>query len=311
MSVYTPLERAEISAFLQDYKLAALTDFEGVQAGIENTNYRLHLQDGNIWFLTLFEHLRDTELPYFMQLLDHLGQRGCAVANPQKLRDGRLFSHLKQKPAALFACKQGSHPDNISPAQAHAAGAALAQVHNAGKGFAQLRENDRGYPWVQQIRSSGLLHLNKHDDQLMAAEITWLSSALHNWTSLPRGICHGDLFPDNVLFDGGKISALLDFYNASTDVFVYDLAISLNAWCALDEELSAAMLAGYQTERVLDLAELEAILPCRRLAALRFWVSRLIAVEHQKSASATTFKDPQDMCRLLLALQTHSSTNKP
>ncbi|MCP5325863.1 MAG: homoserine kinase [Oceanospirillaceae bacterium] len=311
MSVYTPLSREDIQTFLHDFALPALVSFDEVQAGIENTNYRLHLQDGSIWFLTLFEHLTSSQLPYFMQLLDHLGQRGCAVANPQKLRDSRLFDHLKDKPAALFPCKSGTHPQAINAAQAHAAGAALARLHKAGKDFAHVRENDRGYRWVQSIRNSGLVHLNKHDDQLMAAEISWLSHALQNWTQLPRGICHGDLFPDNVLFDGEKISALLDFYNASTDVFAYDLAITLNAWCALNEELSAAMLAGYQTERVLDLAELEAILPCRRLAALRFWLSRLIAVEHQKSASATTFKDPQEMCRLLLALQNYSSTNKP
>lgn len=305
MSVYTPLERAEIQTFLQQFDLPALQDAEGVQAGIENTNYRLHLQDGSIWFLTLFEHLTSSQLPYFMQLLDHLGKQGCKVANPLQNRQAELFSILKDKPAALFPGKSGLHPQGISSAQAQAAGAALAQVHLAGRDFTLQRENDRGYQWITQVRQRGLVHLNKHDSGLMDTELQWLSKALHNWASLPRGICHGDLFPDNVLFAGDEISALLDFYNASTDVLAYDLAICLNAWCERDVTLATAMLAGYQTERTLEDTEIAALPALRRLAALRFWLSRLIAREHQKSASATTFKDPQQMCELLLWLQKH------
>lgn len=305
MSVYTPLERAEIQVFLQQFDLPALQDAEGVQAGIENTNYRLRLQDGSIWFLTLFEHLTANQLPYFMQLLDHLGKKGCKVANPLQNRQAELFSILKGKPAALFPGKNGQHPQDISPAQAHAAGAALAQVHLAGQDFTLQRQNDRGYQWITQVRQRGLVHLNKHDDSIMAAEIEWLSQRLQHWAELPQGICHGDLFPDNVLFETQEISALLDFYNASTDVLAYDLAICLNAWCERNDTLATAMLAGYQTERVLENIEVAALPALRRLAALRFWLSRLIAREHQKSASATTFKDPQQMCELLLWLQKH------
>jgi homoserine kinase type II len=305
MSVYTPLQRVEIEDFLRGFQLAHLVQFAGVEAGIENTNYRLQLADGSVWFLTLFEHQSADQLPYFMHLLDHLGQQGCKVANPLKNLSGELFSELHGKPAALFPGKAGRHPDTISPTQAHAAGAALAQVHKAGEKFPLQRANDRGYPWIAQVLQRGLVHLNKHDTELMDREIQWLATALHNWADLPHGICHGDLFPDNVLFNGADISALLDFYNASTDVLAYDLAICLNAWCARDTTLATAMIAGYTTERVLETTERTALPALRRLAALRFWVSRLIAQEHQKSASATTFKDPLEMCELLLWLQNH------
>ena len=62
MSVYTRVEREELEAFLGDYPLGQLVDFEGISAGIENTNYFVTTTHGE-YVLTLFEELSAEELP--------------------------------------------------------------------------------------------------------------------------------------------------------------------------------------------------------------------------------------------------------
>ena len=62
------------------------------------------------------------------------------------------------------------------------------------------------------------------DDELKALEAKWPSS-------LPEGVIHADLFPDNVLFVDNELSGIIDFYFACCDALAYDLAVTLNAWC--------------------------------------------------------------------------------
>ena len=81
---------------------------------------------------------------------------------------------------------------------------------------------------------------------------------------LPRGAIHADLFCDNVLFVGDRVSGIIDFGFAATDFLAYDLAITVNDWCITDEgdargefvpELVSALIAAYQTVRPLNADE--------------------------------------------------------
>ena len=89
------------------------------------------------------------------------------------------------------------------------------------------------------------------------------------------------------------MSAVLDFEQASIGRYVYDLAVTLLAWCfreeqrspglaseegALLEALGWSLLAGYQRVRPLSDEEREALSVECRLAALRFTVTRITDV---------------------------------
>jgi homoserine kinase type II len=96
----------------------------------------------------------------------------------------------------------------------------------------------------------------------------------------PRGLCHGDLFIDNVLWVGERVSYVLDWEMACIAPFAYDLAVAIDAWCFTDRHDPArvrALLEGYRSKHRLDAGTVEALPAWARWAALRFAVSRLHA----------------------------------
>jgi homoserine kinase type II len=116
--------------------------------------------------------------------------------------------------------------------------------------------------------------------ELARDELAWLSARAAERAAAPRGVIHGDLFRDNVLFDGEDLVALLDFEQASTGSLVYDVAVCVNAWCygdAFDAALVRAMCGGY-AGRAMSRAEARALMIELRAAAMRFMVTRITDV---------------------------------
>src|SRR6185312_7170448 len=91
--------------------------------------------------------------------------------------------------------------------------------------------------------------------------------------TLPSGLIHQDLFPDNVLVDGGgALVAVLDFEQATWGMYVYDLAVAINAWCWTGSRIHKpavdALLAAYEALRPLDHSERTRLVDEARLGAL-------------------------------------------
>ena len=139
-----------------------------------------------------------------------------------------------------------------------------------------------------------------------------LDSILSAWPAagaLPRGHIHGDLFPDNVFFLPGedgkpRVSGLIDFYFACTDLLAYDIAVCLNAWCfetdyAFNVTKARALLSAYDAVRPMGAAERAALPVLARGAALRFLLTRLYDWTHTPAGALVTRKDPLEYLRKL------------
>jgi homoserine kinase type II len=136
----------------------------------------------------------------------------------------------------------------------------------------------------------------------MSAELDLLE---RSWPKhLPEGVIHADLFPDNVLFLGEKLSGLIDFYFACNDILAYDVAICMNAWCfEIDHSFNVtkarAFLNAYGRERQLSDAE-QAVLPLlARGAALRILLTRLVDWFNVPPGAMVKPKDPLEYARKL------------
>jgi homoserine kinase type II len=302
MSVYTSIERDELVTFLDSYPVSELQGFEGISAGIENTNYFVTTRDGE-YVLTLFEWLSWEELPYFLDLMAFLNEHSVPSAHPLADNDGRYLQTLKNKPAALVQRLPGTTVSQPTLEQCRALGRALGHLHTVGQEFTGQRENDRGTRWRQETAKRLYPKLGSKDAALLRDEL--LYQAQHGHPDLPRGVIHADLFRDNALFVDNRLTGIIDFYYACNDQLLYDVAVTVNDWCsdedgALDEDRAAAVLSAYTRERCFTDAEKQMWAFMLRAAALRFWLSRLQDMHFPKEGEITHIKDPDVFRNILL-----------
>ena len=294
MSVFTTVTRKQLDGWLKHYSIGTLVSHEGIPAGIENTNYFVSTTQG-CYVLTLFEKLKAHELPFYLNLQDHLARAGIPCPRPVPDRDGNFLGELNGKPAALVGFLPGKDVAAPSLDQCAQAGELLAGIHAAGASYAGRMDNPRGPKWWTAAMPEVAPFLGGEDAALLKEELAF--QARHRFEQLPRGAIHADLFRDNVLFEHGRISGVIDFYFACTDALLYDVAIAVNDWClagknALDGARTAALLEAYRKLRPFTVPERGAWPVMLRAGALRFWVSRLYDFYLPRPGELTHAKDP-------------------
>jgi len=295
MSVYTAVDAGQLENLLREYALGSLKDYQGIAAGIENTNYFVRTSAGE-FVLTIFEHAGIEDLQFDLQLMEHLATAEIPSPLPLHRLDGELLSSLVGKPAALLSRLAGHSPRNITPQHCTEIGHWLACLHVAGQDFPLLRHPPRNLSWAETVLNKLKKHISPHATTLLAAELKFQKTVPRQ--SLPQGIIHSDLFSDNVLFTGNRLTGLLDLYDASVDAWLYDIAVTANAWCSMDDgcfdrrRLQPLLLA-YEQIRPLSDDEYAAWPAMTRAAALRFWLSRLQHQEFRRPGELTQIKSPE------------------
>lgn len=301
MAVFTSVTEAELTAWLGDYSLGSLLELRGISSGIENTNYFVTTSNGR-FVLTLFEKLTADELPFYLNLMAHLARHGIPCPAPMANRHNRFLGELNGKPACIVSRLSGK--SLMQPEEAHCAavGAMLGQMHNAGRSFGETMNNPRGAAWRASAMQRVLRFLSPPDAALLESEVSFHEQ--HTLDALPRGVIHADLFRDNVLLDETRVGGLIDFYFACTDCLLYDVAITANDWCMgadgkLDEARTRAFLRAYHAVRPLLDEERAAWQTALRVAALRFWVSRLYDLHLPRDGEMVHAHDPEQFKRIL------------
>lgn len=319
MAVYTHLASDDLAKLIAAYDVGELISAKGIAEGVSNSNWLIETSGadgaGARFILTMYEKRTDpAELPFFLGLLDHLAARDCAVPATIHDREGAAFRHLDGKALALIEYLPGISPDTPSPAQAHAVGASLARVHLAGKGFDRRRDNALDVRACLAILDRcGETGLAQIDPELPE----WLGAARNlvaRWPEdLPRSIIHSDLFPDNVLMLGARVTGLIDFYFACEDMMAYDLAVTHAAWCfdrsgaRFARHIGEALIEGYESVRPLEPGEREALPLLAQGACLRFTATRAQDWLDTPADALVTRKDPMDFVRRWKFYATHGN----
>lgn len=321
MAVFTPIELGEISDWIaEDFNIGQATAIRGIHGGIENSNFFLDTaQDGKKqeFVLTIFERLSAEQLPYYLELMRHLANKGIPVPKPIENKNGQILFSLKGKPAAIVSKLPGL--SRLAPEINHCAlvGAMLAKMHLAGNDFSKAQANLRSLSWWQITVPQVLGHLSNAQKELLTSELATQEQffASNEYALLPQGASHCDLFRDNVLFDPqdegdtsqDQLGGFFDFYFAGTDKWLFDLAVTVNDWCLADnkKDLDAsrfqALMEAYQSVRPLTKSEQQSWPLMMRAAALRFWISRLWDFYLPRDAQMLTPHDPTHFEQILLS----------
>ena len=307
MAVYTHLSAEDLAELVAHYDVGELVSAKGIAEGVSNSNWLLETSTDR-FILTMYERRIDpADLPFFLGLLDHLSARGCPVPRTIHDSDGAAWREIDGKAVALIEFLPGVSVDRPTRGQARAVGAALAQTHLAVADFPLQRQQTMGLAgWDRMIHhcgSNGLAQIDTTLPDLAFAELSYFAA---NWPGgLPQGVVHCDLFPDNVLMRGDKVSGLIDFYFAATDFFAYDLAVTHAAWCfdprggAFRPAVAEALLEGYQSVRALSGPERAELPVLARGACMRFISSRAYDWLNTPAGALVRRKDPMEFARRL------------
>lgn len=305
MAVYTDVSFEDLEEVLADYDVGQPLSFKGIAEGVENSNFYLQTDRGS-FFLTLYEkRVHEDDLPFFLGLMEHLAARGIACPEPVRRKDGKQWTKINGRPAALVSFLTGLSVRRPDVGHCASAGDALARLHAAGADFPIRRSNALGLGgWRDLVEktASGADGIERGLRDVIASSYREVNA--HWPQGLPSGVIHADLFPDNVLFTNAQVSGLIDFYFACNDAFAYDLAILLNAWCfetdgAYNLTKGQSLLSAYRKRRPLTDAEAAALPVLCAGAALRFLLTRLFDLLNHDPMALVRPKEPRDFSKRL------------
>lgn len=306
MAVFTPVSLDDLTTWITQFRLGRPLAIKGISSGIENSNFFLTTETGE-YVLTVFEKLTFEQLPFYLHLMRHLAERGVLVPAPVANGDGEILHALHGKPASIVSKLEGVSQLSPQPVHCAAVGAMMAKMHLAAQDFPIRQPNLRGLDWWRATTPVVLPYLPKDAQQLLCAalQVQETFAASPAYGRLAHGPIHADLFRNNVMFDGERLTGFFDFYFAGCDTWLFDVAVTVNDWCidldsgALDTARTRALLDAYHAVRPFTDAEAHAWRPMLEAGALRFWLSRLYDFHLPREAEMLTPHDPTHFERIL------------
>ena len=308
MAVYTKINKKDISLINNQFEIEKIIQFKGIKKGIENTNYLLKTKK-NKFILTIFEkRVSNKEIPFFMKLMETLNSSNINCPKPLKNKKGKYLIRLKRKNACIVSFLNGKDKNKLDLKNCFEVGKLIAKIHKITKNMKITRKNSMG---INEL--SALLRSIKFKSQKFSNLGKFLKNNLidikKNWpTKLPKGIIHGDLFIDNIFFNKNKLSGVIDFYFAANDVFMYEIAICINALCfdrikskfKINKLKIKNLIKGYESIQKISLKEKKSLNILCRGAAIRYLLTRLYDYSNTPKTALIKIKDPNEYYQKLI-----------
>ena len=308
MAVYTKLSKNDLEVFFSKYNLGNLLNYKEIKEGIENTNYLIQLEKGK-FILTLYEkRVEEKDLPFFIGLMKNLFNKKFPSPEPIINKNGNYISEISGKKAAVVSFLNGKAKKNLDPNDCYEIGIYVARLHLITKNLSGKRENKLSVSSWRKIYNRVKIDCAKIHPNLSKIIERNLDIIEKNWpNNIPAGIIHADLFSDNIFFNDGKLSGIIDFYFSCHDFYAFEIAICLNALCfeGRNENLSfnvtkaKRFIDGYTTLRKLNDDEKKSLKILCQGAAMRFLLTRVFDCLNLTEGAIVKIKDPIEYLKRL------------
>ena len=303
MAYLTELNEDDIKNIIFKYELADCVNITPIYEGVQNSNYIITTNNKK-YILTIFEDKYvASNLNNFLQLMLFLNKSGFSCPVPIQDNKRNIINLVSNKPYSLFTFLNGTSLSKYRLSHFKLLGIDIAKLHvityNYSKNIRQ-RFNNSFYINAFKDNRSLILKYNSNIENIF-------NNVLHDYKnlnkiSLSKGIIHGDLFPDNVLFNKGKVSGFIDFYFSNSDFLISDIAIVIIAWgfhstnykLNLNMAVVNTLLKSYNSIRKISYNELLALNILCKIYCIRFFLTRLIDKKDKKDSSKVLTKDPME-----------------
>ena len=308
MAVYTKLSGNELKEFFLKYNLGKLLNYKGIEEGIENTNYFIQTEKGK-FILTLYEkRVEENDLPFFIGLMKNLFDKNFPSPEPIINKNGNYITQILQKKAAVVSFLEGNSKKILDANDCYEVGIYTAKLHLITKDLPGKRENKLSVNSWRKIYNKVKKDCSKIHASLPKIVEKNLDEIEKSWPkNIPSGIIHADLFPDNIFFEGNKLSGIIDYYFSCYDFYAFEIAICLNALCfeGKNENLSfnvtkaKKFIDGYSSIRKLTEEEKKSLKVLCQGAAIRFLLTRVFDYLNLTEGAIVKIKDPVEYLKRL------------
>jgi homoserine kinase type II len=318
MAQFRTLSADDVREILREYSLEAYRAHQPIAVGTVNTNLRVET-DRRTLFLRINEGKSIADVDREAEIVSYAYLHGVSTPTPLLVFDGEAPSTTwRGVQVSLFPWVEGRtlKRAEVQPSHAAQVGEALAGLHLAMDGFGGDRSLGRYEPDEIDARLTRVAALARPELAEAVAILKPELAALRaeRAAALPMGIIHGDLFIDNVMFDGaGALAALIDFEQASWGRLAYDLAVATLAFgFGRDDfrpEIVRALIDAYVAVRPVDDTERAAFGAELRFVGCRFAVTRITDVHLKREAGGAPGKNFQRYLDRLASVKRHLAAN--
>ena len=253
---HAQLQESDIREIADSYNLTII-DSEPIAAGASSSNYLLRSQQGS-YVLKVFDDKTLALVVEQGRLL--LLLKEYAFPSPRLLLsvNGEIAVEHDDKPMIMKAYVAGRVHRYPSKTMLHQIGKAMAKLHQVP--WPGFLSNTQPYG-VQKFSSIQGQNIDTEYEGWIAKRLPCLEQQKPQ--GLPKGLIHGDIFYDNVLFEDTRLTAIIDFEDAAYEDKVFDLGMAIVGLCREGQgvvpEKARALVKGYEQIRELEEAEARAL----------------------------------------------------
>jgi len=254
------LDMDQIRNGCNQFNLTGLQSAIPLSDGFANLNHKIRTDQGDFLYRVCLQQ-SDIKLIYWeIELLLSLQRFDFPTAYMLASKEGKYLIDTDHGKVMIYEFKNGHEP-LLNPATVGEIARALARLNLFPDWHRFPRKNvinmDDCMGLIKKFKDAPMQYPQVYsyfEDQTL-----FLNTFVQN--DLPKGIIHGDCFPDNTIFQGDRLVAIIDFEEGCVDHLLMEIGMSINGFCFVDNQMDPVLmntfLREYNRIRPLTKEELE------------------------------------------------------